>query len=115
MRVSTYRHAKRFAKQPLERLRVAARGPELELRVAAGSNLQQAVLAAIVKVDIGDRLGVTAIEALGQPENRRQRPNRAAALARQLAEARVPLLRGRTTMIPRQERDCLDLVGLEAA
>src|SRR5438094_7534949 len=111
----THFNAKRFSEHPLEWLGVPARRPQLELRIARRPKLQQPIVAAVVQIEGGDGLRVTAIEALGQPEHRRQRPDRAAALARQLAEARVPLLRGRTTMIPRQERDCLDLVGLEAA
>src|SRR5437867_2314588 len=108
-------NAKRFPQHPLERLGVPARRPQLELRIARRPNLQQPIVATIVKVERGDGLRVTAIEALGQTENRRQRPDRAPALARQLVEARMPPFGSRTSMIPRQERDCLDLVGLEAA
>src|SRR2546425_4259058 len=60
--------AKRFPENPLKRLRVPARRPELELRVARRPDLQQPIIAAIVKVEGGDGLRVAAIEALGQPE-----------------------------------------------
>jgi len=39
MRISAHFNAHRLPKQPLERLRVPAGGPQLELGVAAGANL----------------------------------------------------------------------------
>jgi len=56
MGISAYFDAKRFTQEPLEWLGVASGGPELELCVAARPNLKQAVLAAIVKIEAGDRL-----------------------------------------------------------
>jgi hypothetical protein len=46
----------RFAKQMLERRRMPAGGPQLELRVAARSHLQQGIVAAIVEVEARDGL-----------------------------------------------------------
>jgi hypothetical protein len=94
---------------------MAARGPQLELGVAAGADLEQPVLAAIVEIDAGDRLGVAAIEALGQPHNRRQRPDRAAPPARQIPVPFVAPLRRRLTVVAGDQGDRLDLFGIEAA
>ena len=73
--------AKGFPEQFLERRGMPPGRPELELRVAARSDLQQTVLAMIVQVEAGDGLRVAAIEALGQPENGRERPHDEAPLA----------------------------------
>src|SRR5438034_9533946 len=64
MGASAHFKAKRFGEQPLERLRVAACGPQLQLGVAGRPNLKQLVLAAVVKVDARNGLRVAAIEAL---------------------------------------------------
>jgi len=90
-------------------------GPELELRVAAGAHLQEAVLAAVVKVDAGDGLRVAAIEALGEPQNRRQRLDGPAPLARQVREAFVLRLRRGAAMIAGDQCDGLDFVRIEPA
>src|SRR6476646_2735969 len=57
--------AKRLPGQSFERRVVTSRRPQLQLRVAGGPQLQQIVVAAIVKFEPGDRLGVAAIEAFG--------------------------------------------------
>src|SRR5215831_10561421 len=46
--------AQRLAHQALERRRVPRRGPELQLRVARGPQLQQVVVAAVVQLEAGD-------------------------------------------------------------
>jgi hypothetical protein len=56
MGVPAHFYAKRFSEQPLEWLCVTRGGPQLELGVAAGPNLQQTVLAAVMQIDAGDRL-----------------------------------------------------------
>jgi hypothetical protein len=61
---------KRFAGEAFERCGVARRRPQFELGVAAGPNLQQVVVAAIVELDAADALRVAAVEALGEAENR---------------------------------------------
>jgi hypothetical protein len=48
--------AERLAHQPLERRGVSHRRPELEFGVAAGPDLQQVVVAAIVQFQTGDHL-----------------------------------------------------------
>ena len=94
---------------------VTRRRPELQLRVARRAQLQQVVVAAIVELEAGDGLRVAAIEALREAQNRRQRADRAPRAAPQVAEAVVPPLRRRLTMVARDEGDRLDFVRLEAA
>jgi CHAD domain-containing protein len=89
--------------------------PELELRIACRPYLQQVVVAAIVQLEPGDRLAVTAIEALCEPQNRRQRPHDAARPPAQVPESVVLPLGGCPTMIPCHERDDVDFLRLEAA
>src|SRR5207249_5930195 len=48
--------AKRFPQQTLERLGVPARRPQFELRIARRPNLQQSIVATVVKVERGDDL-----------------------------------------------------------
>ena len=91
------------------------RRPEFELGVAGGSNLQQVVVAAVVQFDAAHDLRVTAIEALGEPQHRRQRADGAARPALQIAEAVVAALGRRLAVVARDQRNLLDLVGLEAA
>src|SRR5580704_8904126 len=64
---------KRLADQPREWCHVPRGGPQLELGVAGRSHLQEHVLSPIVKLESRDDLGVAAIEALGQTQDRRQR------------------------------------------
>jgi len=90
------------------------RRPEFQFRVARCPQLQQVVIAAVVQVEADDGLRVTAVEALGQPKNRRQRAHDAPFAAAQIAEADMPALRRRLAMIARGERDDFNLVGLEA-
>ena len=105
----------RFPDDSFERLRVARRGPELQLGVARRPGLQQRIVAAIAELHGGDRLRVAAIEAFSQPQDRRERANRPAPLAAQVGIAVVPPAGGRLAMISRNERHRLDFVGLEAA
>jgi hypothetical protein len=56
MGVPAHFYAKRFSEQPLEWLRVTGGGPQLQLGVAAGPNLQQTVLAAVMQIDARHRL-----------------------------------------------------------
>jgi hypothetical protein len=89
--------------------------PELELRIACSPYLQQVVVAAIVQFQAGDRLAVTAIEALREPQNRRQRPHHTAGPPTQFPESVVFPLGGCLTMIPCHERDNIDFLRFEAA
>src|SRR3989442_11639891 len=89
---SAHFDAKGFAEEPLERRRMTAGRPQLELRVTRRANLQQAVVAAIVEVEGGDGLRVAAIEAFGEPQDGRERPDGPPPLARQVGESRVPPL-----------------------
>ena len=113
--MSAHFDAKRFSEDSLERRRVPSRGPELELGVARRPNLQQPIVAAIAQVDGRDGLRVAAIETFSEPQDRGQRAHGGALLARQLAEALVAPLRRRAAVIPREQRDGVDLVGLEAS
>ena len=88
-------------------------GPDLEFRVAAGPYLQQRVVAAIVQVDGFDRLLVAAVEPLGEPKDRGERPDRAATPAAEIAKQFVALLRYRLPVVPRDERDGVDFLRVE--
>ena len=98
-----------------ERRGVPRGGPELQLHIARCAQLYQVVVAAIVKLQAGDGLRVTAIEALRQAQYRGERANRGPRAPRQLAEALVLSLRRPLTMIAGHERNRLDLVGFESA
>ena len=50
-----------------------ARGPELELGIAARAQLYERILPAIVQLHRGERLRVAAIQPFGQPQDRRKR------------------------------------------
>jgi hypothetical protein len=54
IRVSAHLDAERLADQLLEGRQMTRRGPQLELGVAGGSQLQQCILAPIVIVEAGD-------------------------------------------------------------
>ncbi len=91
------------------------RGPQLELGVSRCPQLQQPIVAAVVKLETGHRLGVAAIEAFGQPQDGRERANGPAPLARQVAKVFVaPFGRG-LAMVAGHERDGLDFVRIEPA
>jgi hypothetical protein len=107
--------AKRLAGEPFERHQRSRRGPQLELRVAGGPQLQQVVVAAVVELEAGDRLRVAAIEALGETQHRGKRSHRPPHPARQTAESFVLALRLRLAVVARDQRNRLDFVWLEAA
>jgi hypothetical protein len=105
----------RLAGHALERRGVPRCGPELQLGVARRAQLQQVVVAAVVDLDAGDALCVAAVEAFRETQNGRQRADRPSRAARQLLEALVAALRRPQPMVTRDERDRLDLLGLEPA
>jgi hypothetical protein len=57
---------------------------------------------------------VAAIETFGEPDHRRERLHSTPDAARQVAVALVRLLRGGLPVIPRDERDRLDLERIES-
>src|SRR5207247_1753970 len=67
---SAHFHTEWLADEAFEGRGVPGRCPDLELGVARRPQLQQAVVAAVVELDVGDRLGVAAIEAFGQSQDR---------------------------------------------
>jgi hypothetical protein len=73
--------SKGLLKETLERDGVPVGGPQLELGVGLGPQLQQRVLAPVVQLDAADRLGVAPIQAFREPQNGGERANRAAAAA----------------------------------
>ena len=77
--------------------------------------MQQIVVAAIVEREAADRLRVAPIQILGQPQDRGERADDAPLFASELAEARVLALGRRLPVIPRDERDDVDLLRLEPA
>ena len=107
--------SERLAEQALEGSRMPRRRPQFELRIAAGAYLQEGILTAIVQLDARQVLRVAAVEAFGQAQNCRERPHGPAALARELREVVVAKLGRRTPVIPRDQRNGVDLFRLEAA
>ena len=91
------------------------RGPQLELRIAVGSQPREIVVTARKQVNPGKRLRVTPVEAFGQPDDRRQHPHRRAETAVQIAVSLVGLLRSRLAMVAGDERNDLDFLWVEAA
>src|SRR5687768_15196168 len=63
----TSAQADRFSQRALERRYLTMGGPELELGVARGAELDEVFLAAVVHLHARDRLCVAAIERLGEP------------------------------------------------
>ena len=64
-----------FAQHFLERRDVPMRRPQLQFRVAVRAQAGQIVVAAREEIDARERLRVAAIQALGQPDHRRQHPH----------------------------------------
>jgi len=91
------------------------RGPQLELRITSGAQPHQIRVPLGHDVDRRDNLRMAAIESFGEAENRRERADRPAATAAEIAEQLVPLLGRRLTMVARDERDRVHFLGIEAA
>jgi len=105
----------RLSCQSFEWRCVPRRRPELQLRVAGRAELQQVVVTAVVEFEARDGLGVAAIETFREPQDRGERPHRAARAPPQIREAVVLPLRRRLAVIARDEGDDLDFLGIEAA
>jgi hypothetical protein len=102
------------AEHLFERSGMPVSGPELELRVAAGVEARQVLIGRRVQLDARERLGMAAIQALGEPHHRRQRAYGAPGRPAEIAKALVCLLRRRLPVITGDERDHLDLVRIES-
>jgi hypothetical protein len=105
----------RLAKHALEWRDMSGGRPELQFGISRGAQLEQPVLATVVQLDARDGLGVTAIEALGQTQDRRERPDDPPARLGQLCEAGPPALGRGLPVIAGDERDDLDLYRVETA
>jgi hypothetical protein len=68
-----------------------------------------------VQLDVRQALGVTAIEAFGQPQDRGERSDGLPALPRHAAVLIVTPLRRGAPMVARNERNRVDFLGFEAA
>jgi hypothetical protein len=68
-----------------------------------------------VEFETADRLGVAAIEALGEAEDGCQRPHGAPRAPPEIGEAIMFSLRRALTVIAGDQRDRLDFIRLEAA
>jgi hypothetical protein len=90
-------------------------GPELELGIASRSNLQQRILAPIVKFDSRDRLGVAAIEILRQAQNRREAADDFPALPAEFSEVRLPARGWCAPVIASHQRNGFDLFRFKTA
>ena len=63
---------------------MAVCGPELQLRVGTGAQVEPHVRPAVAQLEAGNNLRVAAVEAFRDAQNRRQRPDGAPELAWQL-------------------------------
>ena len=68
-----------------------------------------------MKLDAGNGLGVAAVEILGEAEDCGQPSHHLAPLPSEQAEIGLPARRRRAPVVTRDQCDCLDLIGLEAA
>jgi len=93
---------------------VPRRGPQLELGITARPHLQQRIVAAIVKLDVGQALRVAPVEAFGEPQDGGQCFDGLAPLPGQLRVVFVSPLGRRAAMVTRDERHRVDLIGLES-
>jgi hypothetical protein len=75
----------RLAKQCFEGRALAMGGPQLELGVALGADLEEIVLPAIVKLEFRDHLLVASFQTLRQTKQRREHSNHPPIVALQLA------------------------------
>jgi hypothetical protein len=107
-------YADRLSDDALEWRAVPARGPELQLGVARRPDLEQAIFTSIVQLDSGDRLRVTAVEALSETENSRQRANRPPVTAVECAEPLMTPFGCRLPVIAGDQRDRLNFLRLES-
>src|SRR6476620_1735675 len=90
-------------------------GPELKLGIASRSNLQQRILAPIVKFDSRDRLGVAAIEILRQAQDRCETADDFPALPAELSEVRLPARGWCAPVIASHQRNGFDLFRFKTA
>src|SRR5206468_2027245 len=102
--------AQGFTGHSLERRGMAGRRPDLELHVARRAQLQQVVVATIVKFESGHGLRVAAIQALRETKDCGERTNRPAHAALQVAETVVAAFRRRLTVIPGDQRNRFDFI-----
>jgi hypothetical protein len=89
--------------------------PELEFGIARRPNLQQRIVASVVKLEPRNRLRVTAIEIFRKPENRSEPPHDLAPFPPELTEIGLPPRRWRAPVITGHECNRLDLVGFKSA
>jgi len=90
-------------------------GPEFELGISRRANLQQGIVAPIVKFKPRDRLRVTAVQIFRQAKNGTQLPHDLAALPPEFPEVRMPARRRAAPVVPGDQRNRLDFVWFEAA
>jgi hypothetical protein len=104
-----------FAEDARDRRGVSRCRPQLELRISACSDLQEPVITAVVEFDACDRLRMTPIEVFREAQHGRQRADRPSLPATEADEAIVTLFGRRPPMVAGDERNSLDLFGLESA
>lgn len=91
------------------------RGPDLELGVAGRSQADDELALAVGHLHAADHLGMAAVEALGQPDERRAQSDGPAHRRRQVAEAVVALLGRATPVVAGNQREHVHLVRREPA
>ena len=107
--------AKRFAGHPLERARVARGRPEFEFGIAARPDVQQVIVSAIVELETGHDLRMTAVETLCEAENGAESTHGPPRFPFESFEPFVPALRCGLTMVSRDKADHFGFVRLEPA
>src|SRR5688500_12251581 len=98
----------------LERGGMSSRCPDLQFRVTRRRQLYHESAGAQSHSQPLDDLGVAAIESFGQPNKSCQHPDNVARLVRKSRELVMRLPRHRLAVIPRDERDRLDLIRCES-
>lgn len=115
MSVSAGFDAERLAQHPLEWGGVTGGRPDFQFGVARRPDLEQRIVGAIVQLDAGDGLCVTAVQALCEAEHRGERPHDVTLAPREAAEAVMLAFRRRAAVVAGDERHRLHFHRFESA
>ena len=89
--------------------------PELQLGVTRRAQLQQSVVAAIVKLEAGYGLRVTAIETFGETQHGCQMADAPPPFFPEVAVTDVIAFGRRLPMVACDQRDVFDFLGIESS
>lgn len=107
--------SERLAEHALERAYLPGGGPELQLCVTRDVHLEDGLTGPLVEREPRNRVGMAAVEALGEPQHGGQGAHGLAVRATERPEIGMAAPRFCTAVISGDEGDPLDLVGVEAA